>query len=186
MKLYTYITKRSLPLVAAKGLAENFPLFGSLPSAAEIAEKSSAVVLEVDVDGLEDDLILSDEFVEHVAADVQQEILHDPERQEGAVTEEEAKKAYEEIYETADNLSSVQEMIEKFGVVESIEPIESSRIVVLGIPEVRYPEDPEAEADVSFKESPKPVKAYKRPIFAQLLRSIFLPKHKMYGASSGP
>lgn len=186
MKLYTYITKRSLPLVAAKGLAENFPLFESLSSASEIAEKNSAVVLEVDVTGLEDDLILSDEFVEHVAADVQQEILQDPKRQEGAVTEEEARKAYEEVYETAENLSSVEEMIEKFGVVESIEPIEASRIMVLGVPEVRYSEDPEVEAEVSFKESPQPAKAYKRPIFAQLLRSIFLPRHKMYGASSEP
>lgn len=187
MKLYTYTRERSLPRMALKGMPKFFPMWGSVAPAAEMAEMDKMpndlpLVLEVDVDGLESILAVSPERVEDVATMAQDDVENDPDLPEGEKTEAAAEKAYSDVYEAADNLSSVEDMIEKFDVVENIEEIDPSRIKVLGIPDIQYPDDVEEDPKVSFEEPPKSLKAYKQPLVTRLLRSIFLPRHKLYGA----
>lgn len=189
MKLYTYTTERSLARMALKGMPRFFPMWGSVAPASEMAEmdktpKDIPVVLEIDIDGLENILAVSPERVEDVASMAQDDVENDPDLPEGQKTEAAAEKAYSDVYDAAENLSSVEDMIEKFDVVENTEEIDPSRIKVLGIPDIQYPDDVEEEPKVSFEESPRPLTAYKQPLVTRLLRSIFLPKHKLYG--SGP
>lgn len=189
MKLYTYTMERSLPRMALKGMPRYFPLWGTVAPAAEGAEmddtpKDRGLVLEVDLDGLEDILVVSGERVEDVASMAHDDVSEDPDREEGPATEAAAEKAYSDVYDTAEGMKSVQEMLEKFDVVENIEEIDPSRIKVLGIPEVTYPDEIEEDAKVAFEEKPKPLKAYKQPLVTRLLRSIFLPRHKLYGAGN--
>jgi len=187
VKLYTYTTERSLARMALKGMPRFFPMWGSVAPASEMAEmdktpKDIPVVLEIDIDGLESILAVSPERVEDVASMAQDDVENDPDLPEGQKTEAAAEKAYSDVYDAAENLSSVEDMIEKFDVVENTEEIGPSRIKVLGIPDIQYPDDVEEEPKVSFEESPRPLKAYKQPLVTRLLRSIFLPRHKLYGA----
>lgn len=187
MKLFTYTMERSLPRMALKGMPVGFPLYGSPAPAAEMAEmdntpKDPTIVLEVDADGLEDILIVSGERVEEVASMAQEDIEDDPDRPEGEATEQEAVKAYEKVYEGAENLSGVEDMLEKFDVIENSEVIDPSRIKVLGVGNLEYPDDIEAEGKVTFEQKPIPLKKFQQPLVTRLLRSIFLPRHKLYGS----
>jgi hypothetical protein len=194
VKLYTYTMERSLPRMALKGMPEGFPLYGvPLPAAEEVATqnisnpKDRAVVLEVNADGLDSILVVSGERVEDVASMAQDDIEGDPDRPEGRVTEEQAIKAYEEVYSWTENLGSVAEALEKFDVVENQDVIPASRITVLGFGKVEYPDDIEGEGKVVFEAAPKPLKSFGQPFVTRLLRSIFLPKPKLYGAGKrGP
>jgi hypothetical protein len=178
--------------MALKGMPERFLLYGGPVPAAEMAyqdstPKDKAVVLEVDADGLDEILIVSGERVEDVATMAAEDISGDPDRPEGKVTEEEAERAYSAVYNQAEALGSVAEMLEKFDVIENAEVIPASRITVLGAGDIEHPEDFNAESKVVFEEKPKPLKAYKQPFVTRLLRSIFLPQHKLYGAGKrGP
>lgn len=187
MKLYTYTTERSLPRMALKGMPVGFPLYGSPVPAAEMAseddsEKNRAVVLEVNADDLDSIIIVSGERVEDVAQMAREEIEDDPDRPEGKATEAQAEQAYEKVYDSAENLGSIEEMIEKFDVVENAEIIPASKIIVLGVGEVKYSDDLRDEGEAVFEGKPKSLKAYQQPFVTQLLRSIFLPRHKLYGS----
>lgn len=187
MKLYTYTMERSLPRLALKGLPERFPLFGSVVPAAEganeiSAPKERAVVLEVDADGLDDILQVSGERVEDVAEMARQDAEAEEDRPSGRVSEEAAMKAYDEVYGWAHNLGSVEEMLEKFDVVENMDVIPASRITVLGVGTLEQPEDFSQDPTVTFAAKPRPLKAFQQPLVTRLLRSIFLPQHKLYGA----
>lgn len=182
MKLYTYTMERSLPRMALKGMPAGFPLYGEIGPAAEMAEqdtspKDQAVVLEVDADGMDHVLVVSGERVEDVAAMAQEDAENDPD-----VTEAAAQEAYTKVYDEAENISSVEDMLEKFDVIESGQVIHPSRIKVLGAPEVEFPDDLEQEMKVTFEQKAMPLKAFSMPLVTRLLRSIFLPKHKLFGA----
>jgi len=182
VKLYTYTMERSLPRMALKGMPAGFPLYGSAAPAAEMAqadttEKDKSVVLEIDADGLDESMIVSGEVVEAFATMAQQDVENDPE-----ASEAQAEEAYSKVYDEAEDLSSVEEMIEKFDVIESDDIIHPSRIKVLGAPEVEFPDDLEEEVKVSFEQKPMPLKSFSMPMVTRLLRSIFLPKHKLFGA----
>lgn len=187
MKLYTYTTERSLPRMALKGMPVGFPLYGSPVPATEMAaeddsEKNRALVLEVNADDLDSIIIVSGERVEDVAQMAQEEIEDDPDRPEGKATEAQAQQAYENVYDSAENLRSVEEMIEKFDVVENAEVIPASKITVLGVGELKYSDDLRDEGKAVFEGKPKPLKAYQQPFVTRLLRSIFLPRPKLYGS----
>ena len=149
--------------MALKGMPRFFPMWGSVAPASEMAEmdktpKDIPVVLEIDIDGLESILAVSPERVEDVASMAQDDVENDPDLPEGQKTEAAAEKAYSDVYDAAENLSSVEDMIEKFDVVENTEEIDPSRIKVLGIPDIQYPDDVEEEPKVSFEESPRPLR----------------------------
>jgi len=190
VKLYTYTMERSLPKLALKGLPREFPLFGSAVPAAEMAEmesggKERAVVLEVDVDGLDDVIVVSGERVEDVAVMASESI----DFSEGENPEDEAKAqaAYDEVYKDAHNLSSIQDMLDKFEMVMNQEEIGSSRITVLGVPDLEYSEDIGGDPKVTYDRPRQALKIYKQALVTRLLRSIFLPQHKLYGSGKrGP
>lgn len=186
MKLYTYTMERSLPRMALKGMPAGFPLYGEVGPAAEMAEQDSspkdrAVVLEVDADGMDEVLIVSGERVEDVASMAQEDVDNDPEQDENT-REAAAQEAYSKVYDKAENLSSTQEMLDEFDVVESNQVIHPSRIKVLGAPILEFPDDLEEEMKVTFEQKAMPLKAFSMPLVTRLLRSIFLPKHKLFGA----
>ena len=187
MKLYTYTMERSLPRMALKGMPRYFPLWGTPVPAAEMAQmddtpKDRALVLEVDADGLEEILVLSGQRVEDMASMAHDDVQSDPEMEDGPEKDAAAEKAYNDVYDAAESVSSIEDVLEKFDVIENAEEIDPSRIKVLGIPDIKYPDDIEEDAKVTFEEKPKPLKAYKQPLVTRLLRSIFLPRHKLYGA----
>lgn len=192
MKLYTYTMERSLPRMALKGMPEGFSLYASASQAAEMAEmdstpKDPVVVLEVDADGLDEIMVISGDEVEAQASMAQEEF--EDERKPGTVTEEQAHKAYEDVYGRAESISNLREALDFADWVENRDIIPTKRITVLGHPgEVQYPEDDlDAEGTVSFDEKPRPLSAFKQPFVSRLLRSIFLPQHKLYGAGKrGP
>lgn len=168
--------------MALKGMPAGFPLYGVVGPAAEMAEQDSspkdrAVVLEVDADGMDEALIVSGERVEDVAAMAQEDVESDPE-----ATEEAAQEAYSKIYDDAENISSVEDMLEKFEVIESNQVVHPSRIKVLGAPALEFPDDLEEEMKVTFEQKAMPLKSFSMPLVTRLLRSIFLPKHKLFGA----
>lgn len=185
MKLYTFTMERSLPRMALKGMPEGFPLYGEVWAAAEMAEMEStererAVVLEVDIDGLDEIIVVSGERVEDVAVMASEGFYDDPD-------ENKAQAAYDQVYSDANSLSSVKDMLDKFEIVQNDAEIHPSRINVLGVPDIVYSEDMTQDGDVSYDRPTRSLKTYKQALVTRLLRSIFLPQHKLYGAGKrGP
>jgi hypothetical protein len=170
MKLYTYTKKRSLPRLALKGLPEGSDLYGPdylfslIDSAYGDDEPNDPVtILEVDASGMTiRDVDLYGEW-SHVMYDW------------GAKEEE------------IEALKTVEDVASYSGWLETLEPVPPGQITVLG----EFPEDfgvssegidsPEDLAKVLVGK-PRPLKSFKQPLVTRLLRSIFLPKHKLYGA----
>lgn len=176
MKLYTYTRERSLPRMALKGIPEGFTLIDDLSLLAELMNedpsKSKLVALEVDVSGLDAIMGVSEETVEAIA---------EIEAREAASAGEDPDEVYDRIYNT--DVSSIENAIEVFGEVENEEMIPASRVTVLGhLESLTYPGGTDEPAEVKFKGSLKPLKAFQQPIVTRLLRSIFLPRHRLYGA----
>jgi len=173
VKLYTYTKKRSLPRMALKGLPPGADLdhFERIELVLDSMygddePKDPNVMLEVDVDGLEESLEVDGEWAYYLL-------------DQGSVKESDFMD-WTDLEKTAD----------LFGYMVTNEPISPDRITVLG--ELR-PDFGDAE-DISwgsppgelfptiFRTSPKPLKAFAQPLVTRLLRSIFLPKHKLYGS----
>lgn len=170
MKLYTYTKKRSLPRLALKGLPGGSELYApdylfSLIDSAygDDDPKDPVVLLEVDASRMTlKDIDLYGEWI-HVIYDW------------GGKDED------------VEALKTVEDVANYSGWLQTNEPIPPDRITVLG----GFPEDfgtseesidsPEDLARV-LKEKPKPLKSFAQPLVTRLLRSIFLPKHKLYGA----
>lgn len=173
MKLYAWTAEHSLPRMALKGVPGGFPFYGSLEEAAELSawdydEKGKPyVILELNADGLDDIFVIDggwgNAMIEMAA--------------EEAESEAEGMKAAEKVQNRLDNLKDLADMIDVAGWVENVEIIPSSRITVLGVAD-----EPTEEGEVKFKAAPHPLKAFKQPYVTRLLRSIFLPQHKLYGA----
>lgn len=203
MKLYTYTLERSLPRLAVKGLpgdpyrGAEFHAKEDLWQVAEGAieaadyEKDTPVILEVDTKDFDefgiDGAWLSDTV----------DGMRDSEGDEVA----DKFVAKLEASETTDDL------MDAVGWVFNMADIPPSALTVLGAPE-GWKEDiaqkeaqqkaweemseeeleeitgevPEAPQEVVFKAKPKPLKAFKRPLVTRLMRSIFLPTPKLYGA----
>lgn len=170
MKLYTYTRKRSLPRLAVKGLPAGAELYGpdylfSLVDGAygDDELRDPVVILEIDAS----DMTIRD-------VDFYGEWLH-------VMYEWGAKDGDIEA------LKTVQDVADYSGWFETSEPVPPDRITVLG----EFPADfgtsdqginsPEDFAKV-LVDGPKPLKLFKQPFVTRLLRSIFLPKHKLYGA----
>lgn len=174
MKLYTYTKKRSLPRLALRGLPEGAdlehperlePMLDSMYGDEEPGDPN--VALEVDVTGLEELLMVDADWAFHL-------------QESGDVKEE-------DWYEWTD----LEKTAQLFGYMVTDASIPPERITVLG--ELR-PDFGPVSVDVPwhgsteeilafvFQGKPKPLKAFKQPLVTRLLRSIFLPKHKLYGA----
>jgi hypothetical protein len=169
VKLYTYTRRSSLPRLALKGLPEGSDLYGpdhlfSLIDSAYGDDKPSdpVVILEVDAAGMTlRDIDLYGEWL-HVIY--------------GWGAKDEDIKA----------LKTVEAVVNYSGWLETNEPVQPGRVTVLG----EFPDDfgtsdesidsPEDLAKVLVGKQ-KPLTSFKRPLVTRLLRSIFLPKHKLYG-----
>lgn len=176
MKLYTYTAEHSLPRMALKGMPDGFVLIDDLSLLGELmseqSETEKAVALEVDISGIEDAMLVSPDTVENVALDAARDA-------EAAGEDEEA--AYSQVYNA--DLSTLEKAIDLFGEVENNEIIPASRITVLGrLESLEFPNGIDEPAEVKFKGPPKPLKAFQQPFVTRILRSIFLPRHKLYGA----
>lgn len=172
MKLYTYTHKRSLPRLALKGLPAGADLDhpGTLPLMLETMYgddevKDPVIMLEVDVTGLEEYLEVEGEWAYRLL-------------ESGDVKEEDFNE-WTDLEKTA----------ELFGFMVTNEIIPPERITVLGQMRPDYDEagisleaPPEELLRQIFQEAPRPLKAFKQPFVTRLLRSIFLPKHGLYGA----
>lgn len=170
MKLYTYTKKRSLPRLALKGLPGGSDLYGPdyifalLDGAYGDDEPNDPVViLEIDASDMTiRDLDLYGEW-SHVMSD------------------------WNAKDEDIEALKTVEDVANYSGWMETLEPVPPGKITVLG----QLPEDfgtsekpvdsPEDLAKVLVN-GPKPLKTFKQPFVTRLLRSIFLPKHKLYGS----
>lgn len=174
MKLYTWTAEHSLPRMALKGVPERFPFYGNLEQAAELSsmdndEKGNPyVVLEVNADGLDDIFEVDGEWGWSIVEMASEE----------AENEAEAEKAAEKIHDRLDNLKDLADMIDVADWVENSETIPPDRVTVLGV----APESLEEGEEIKFKAAPHPLKVFKQPYVTRLLRSIFLPQHKLYGA----
>lgn len=170
MKLYTYTHKRSLPRLALKGLPAGAELYGpdylfSLVDGAygDDEPRDPVVILEIDAS----DMTIRD-------VDLYGEWLH--------VMYDWGAKG-----EAIEALKTLEAVVDYSGWLETNEPVPPDRITVLG----EFPEgfgtseeginSPEDFAKVLVN-GPKPLKLFKQPFVTRLLRSIFLPKHKLYGA----
>lgn len=173
MKLYTWTAQRSLPRMALKGMPERFPFYGDLEQAAVLSsadyddDGKPYIVLELDAIGLDDIFTIDGEWgwglVEMASQD--------------AETEAEGEKAAALVEERLNNLKDLKDMIDVASWVENVEVIPAKRITVLGVAE-----ESTEEGGVKFKAAPHPLKAFQQPLVTRLLRSIFLPRHKLYGA----
>lgn len=167
--------------MALKGIPEEFIFIDDLSFLAELMSedpsKGKLVALEVDVSGLDAIMGVSGDTVEAIA---------EMEARDATSAGEDAEEAYDRIYNT--DVSSIENAIDVFGEVENEEIIQASRVTVLGhLESLTYPKGTDEPGEVKFKEAPKPLKAFKQPLVTRLLRSIFLPKHKLYGAGKrGP
>ena len=172
MKLYVYTKKRSLPRLALKGLPEGAELdhASRLPLTLDAMYGDDepgdpSVLLEIDADGLEPALEVDGEWAYHLldAGDVKEEDFNE----------------WTDLERTA----------ELFGFMVTNEVIPPNRITVLGqlrpdFGEADVPFDgpPEETLSAAFPAKPTPLKAFKQPFVTRLLRSIFLPQHKLYGS----
>lgn len=178
MKLYTYTKKRSLPRLALKGLPKGSDL--GHPSEFESSldgmygdyEDNDAdpnIMLEVDVTGLKASLEVDMEWAFQLMSD--------------GYAKEEDLEGWTDIDKTA----------ELFGYIVTNEVIPANRITVLGelrpdfgsaSMDVPWDGSPEEILAFTFLDEPKPLKSFKQPLVTRLLRSIFLPKHKLYGSGN--
>lgn len=173
MKLYTWTKKRSLPRLALKGL----------PAGADLDHESRAemwldsmygddepgdrnVLLAVDVDGLEEILEVDGDWAYYLL---------------------ESGDVKREDFEGWTDLEKTSGL---FGYMVTNGTVPPERITVLGLMAPGFGEATDIPWDGSMDEilkkalvfDPKPLKAFKQPLVTRLLRSIFLPKHKLYGA----
>lgn len=176
MKLYTWTAEHSLPRMALKGMPEGFSLYGNIEQAAELSamdydEKGKPyIVLEVDATGLDDIFVVSGEWGSALAEMTS----------EDTENEAEAEKATEKIWNRLNNLKDLADMIDVADWVENAETIPPNKVTVLGVPDESTGEE---EGQVKFKAAPHPLKAFRQPYVTRLLRSIFLPQQRLYGAS---
>lgn len=173
MKLFVYTKKRSLPRLALKGLPEGAELdhASRLPLTLEAMygdddPADPNVMLQVDADGLEPALEVDGDWAYHLL-------------NEGDVKEEDFTE-WTDLERTA----------EIFGFMVTSETIPVNRITVLGqlrpdfgeVDDVPFDGSPEEILRAAFPAKPTPLKAFKQPFVTRLLRSIFLPQHKLYGS----
>jgi hypothetical protein len=177
VKLYTYTKKRSLPRLAMKGLpkgaalghSSNFEsaLDGMYGDYEGPKDTDPNVMLEVDVTGLEPDLVVDAQWAFQLISD--------------GYAEEEDFDEWTDLDKTAELLG--------YMLTDAVIP--PGRITVLG--ELRPdfgPASLDAPWDGSTEEilafcflgKPKPLKSFRQPLVSRLLRSIFLPQHKLYGS----
>lgn len=172
MKLYTYTKKHSLPRLALRGLPSGADLehpdqmstvlenmFGD-----DADPKDPNILLEVDVDGLAEILVVDGEWAYHLL--------------EGGDVKEEDFIEWTDLEKTA----------KLFGFMTSEEVIAPDRIMVVGQLRPNFGEmedlpvdDPAALMDAALIGQRTPLKAFKQALVSRLLRSIFLPQHKLYG-----
>jgi hypothetical protein len=199
VKLYAYTMDYSLPRLALKGFSEEIHL-QTLEGAAQAAiedstEKARAVVLEIDADEIP---IIPPSFrsMDGIADGFAEDATYGRDD----LTEEQKQALYEKAYdEMSDKLSTAEDpqlFLDLVGYVKNDGAIPPSKITVLGHPTLQEPDyaaihaaaeaagkEPEyPEPTVTFDAAPKPLKSFKQPLVSRLLRSIFLPQHKLYGA----
>lgn len=170
MKLYTYTKKRSLPRLALRGLPGGSDLHGAgyLPLMIDFAygddePNDRVVILEVDASDMTiRDLDLSGRWA-HVMYDW------------GAKEED------------IEALKTVEDVVNYSWWMETLELVSPNKITVLG----EFPDDFGAsEESIESPEDltkvlvgkPRPLTSFKQALVTRLLRSIFLPKHKLYGS----
>ena len=186
MKLYAWTHPKSLPRMALNGMPAGFPLYGSLLSAAESAFEDQSVVLEVDVSALDEILGIDGDWVEAMASDASEDAASEAEVS-GKDAEKAAEEAYGKVYDEAHGMNEkgVEAAISFAEWLVNQAPIPTSRITVLGHPKIEGeydPADPDMAPEVAFDSAPKPLKDFKQLLVTRLMRSIFLPKPKLYGA----
>jgi hypothetical protein len=173
VKLYVYTKKRSLPRLALKGLPDGAELdhFNRIQLTLDAMygddePNDPNVMLEVDVDGLEPILEVDGEWAYH--------LLERGDVEEGDFNE------WTDLERTAS----------LFGFMVTNDVIPPNRITVLGelrpdfgeAENIPWESPPEELFPTVFRTAPKPLKAFKQPLVTRLLRSIFLPQHKLYGS----
>jgi len=172
VKLYTYTKKHSLPRMALRGL----PSGASLDHPEQLSTvlenmygddedpKDPNVLLEVDVEGLEQILVVDAEWAYHLL-------------EQGDVKEE-------DFIEWTD----LEKTAQLFGFMTSDDVITPDRITVLGQLRKDFGESADLSASnldellaAALIGQRTPLKAFKQALVSRLLRSIFLPQHKLYG-----
>lgn len=174
MKLYTYTKKHSLPRLALRGLPGGSELYGpdyifSLVDGAYGEDDNPAdpvVILEVDASHL----TLAD-------VDLYGSWFH-------AVSEWGGKD------EDIASLKTVSDVVEYSGWLDTLEPIPPTKITVLGGFKPNFGASSEGANTADdlpriLTGPPRPLVSFKQPLVTRLLRSIFLPKHKLYGSGRG-
>lgn len=200
MKLYTYTMDYSLPRLALKGFPADEHL-SSLVNASDEAvqentKKAKAVVLQIDSEGLE--IMVSSRGTDSAATAAAEGFSYGREDLSDEEAEALGEKAFQDVYdqvESAVAAGDTEGLINLIGYVKNRYVIPPGLITVLGSPTLHEPDydaitaaaeaagkEPEyPEAIVTFDAAPKPLKSFKQPFVSRLLRSIFLPQHKLYG-----
>lgn len=178
MKLYTWALESLLPQMAAHGVPEGFPLYGSVVAAAEsvldhAAAGERAVVLEVDSPQLTGSFELDADWIDQIA---QMAVDEAQEEVGGTLPDEGVQEIYDSVYAQAEEATTTLEAAVEFADwVMNVEAIPADQVMVLASPTIEAdPNDPEAELTVSFPGDRILLVKFKRPLIKQLLRSIFL------------
>lgn len=187
MKLYTYTMQRSLPRLALKGMPPGFWFSPDMETAFEWMSmdsenpKDPPVMLEVDSDGLEEYFGVDGGVIEDYAV-----MASEDAESEGA---EDPDTAYEKVYLLAEELDAaprgkkwIQTILENFDGANNMSTIPARKVTVLRVKDMDWPDGLDKEPKIEYSGPPQPLTAFKQPLVTRLLRSIFLPKHKLYGA----
>lgn len=177
MKLYTYTAERSLPRIALKGIpgtlyGTGMPFWGDIEEALMLAveehtPKDPMVILEVDASKVQDRFGVSGE---------EGWALYE------MILQDRGQKTADEWMRRLENAQGVQDYLDLTqGAIINVAAIEPRYITVLG----RVDPDWDWGDEVKWPMAPKSVAAWKRPVVTRLLRSIFLPQRKLYGARMG-
>ena len=197
MKLYTVTYEHSLPRLALKGMPYGTLLYAELYEAVEEAftmaedDDSKPVILVMDGDAVEDITGVDGDWGEAMIEMAGSDVMYKAEEEGRQATEEEIEAAQDAFRERLENLQNLQDAIDIAGNVMSLDTIPAKLISVLG--EVDVPKGWEEAAQEGegedwkppvpeFKGKPRPLTSFKRPYVTRLLRSIFLPTPKLYGA----
>lgn len=173
MKLYTYTKKRSLPRLALRGLPAGSELYGDehlfmLADGAygDDTPEDPIVVLEVDASQMTlNDLDLDGDW---------RHLLY-----EWGATDEQI-----------DAVKTVEDAVKDTGWVQTLEPVPPTKIKVLGGFRPNWGEHPADVVDSAedltraLVGPAKPLTAFRQAFVTRLMRSIFLPRHKLYGAGT--
>lgn len=177
MKLYTYTAERSLPRIALKGIPGS--LYGTgMPFWEDLEEAALAAIGDIPYEPMVMLEINAGPIDTHFGVNGEEAwAMYE------AIAEDRGEAAADEWMKKLENVESVQGYLELTGGhVVNVVDIPPKHITVLGLADPNF----DWGKKIEFKTKPKPVSAWKQPLISRLLRSIFLPQHKLYGAGSRP